>query len=225
MADVGQHFQGSTPRASGLLRSIAWRSLVLAGLLLGAAAPAVAQVVQLPTFQSIGYSGTVWVPDSGAAFLGGLNQRRSAVASRGPLLPNFSASQIVEAGGMVVKVDVVDPRALDRELKIDSHQAARHRGAPHRMADLRGERDRTTAGPSVSDLSTPPDDRLAKGKWLVRRARAALDDRLPQVARIYYLQALPLLPPELQALAQAELNRVSVVKPTRFKLPMVLQPE
>lgn len=164
-------------------------------------ATAMAQVVQLPTFSSVGYSGTVWVPDQGSASLAGSGFDWGSWSSRNGMLPNFSTNRLVEAGGVVVNVEVVDPRALDRELRIDVALAQRRR-------------EQAVAETSSRPVSLqPPDDPVEKGKWLVRRARAALADRLPQVARIYYQQALPLLTPELQRLAQQELNRLPDPRP------------
>ncbi|KAA1257799.1 hypothetical protein LF1_02890 [Rubripirellula obstinata] len=73
-----------------------------------------AQVIQLPTVRTFSYSGPVLVPDSGSAYLGGVN--RSAVSSqRRGLSRNFG--QANAASGAVVSATIIDLDEMDRQIR------------------------------------------------------------------------------------------------------------
>lgn len=82
--------------------------LISLGLL---AISADAQVVQLPTFRSFGYVGSVRVPDGGTMVLGG-NNTFSSGSARGRGLGMSST-----AGGAAASVNVIDHAAIDRRIR------------------------------------------------------------------------------------------------------------
>jgi hypothetical protein len=74
--------------------------------------------VQLPTFSFFTISTTVLVPDSGTAFMGGVNGGTGAGRQNGaPGLPGSRAGgSSVNAGGMTITAQIHDLREMDRAL-------------------------------------------------------------------------------------------------------------
>ncbi|MGC3966492.1 MAG: hypothetical protein QM775_03725 [Pirellulales bacterium] len=114
-----------------------------------------ATTVQLPTFSFFTISTTVNVPDSGGAFLGGVDRSTGNIHSNGPPgLTNRAGSSGVAGGGISVGAQIIDLRAMDKQLLAEAaaeRQASARYEATQRWA-TRLERARaSTAGqPSVS---------------------------------------------------------------------------
>ncbi len=90
------------------------------------ASSAVAQAVQLPTFEYTTVNTTVSVPDRGGAYLGGVNRAASGSSTSGaPLLPmrNRSYGSSTGATGMSVGVYVHDFEAMEAGLMNDTLHA------------------------------------------------------------------------------------------------------
>lgn len=142
-------------------------------------------VVQLPSLQTFFYSGTVVVPDSGGAYLGGV--RRSASSARrrglnrgfGSTLGNPQAS---------VTATIIDHNEIDRQLL----------GAdPRDIAKAGGKR------PVAKPL-----DPVEEGKALVRFARQQYREGKRTAAFDTYLMAINVLQGRLRELAKVEFRRV-----------------
>jgi hypothetical protein len=79
---------------------------------------ATAQVVQLPSMSTFSVETSVLVPDSGAAYLGGVNRSSHWMSSRGPgwgpLGRNRGTAAGASAGGMMVRATIIDNDELDK---------------------------------------------------------------------------------------------------------------
>ncbi len=157
------------------VRCLAWTFLIA---LAGAAAPVSAQIIQLPSVHTFSSSGSVLVPDSGGAYLGGRNFSASRSMSRPG---NRTLDRRAGAGGTSVHVTIIDLDALDRDiLGSDPNQ-------------LRQKHSRVE--PSE------------EGKQLVRFARSQLKSGNQGAAFDAYRMAVAILPGELRGLAVAEMRR------------------
>lgn len=74
----------------------------------------VATTLQLPTFSFFTISTTVLVPDSGTGYLGGVG--RSGSGSRSNGLGSRAGTSGVDIGGMTVRAQIHDLKAMDRAL-------------------------------------------------------------------------------------------------------------
>jgi hypothetical protein len=76
-----------------------------------------AQVVQLPSTRSLGYSGSVWVPDGGTSAIGGQSGVRygSRNSGWGPFSNSASGSSL-SSSGVSASVQIIDLAALDAAL-------------------------------------------------------------------------------------------------------------
>ncbi|WP_146416335.1 hypothetical protein [Crateriforma conspicua] len=138
------------------------------------------QVVQLPTFRTFSYSGSVLVPDGGTAVLGG---NSSAFRSRS--LRGNGQSSARSFGGGSVTATIIDLDAMDRKMRgLDSTA---------RRTDV-----------------TPADhvERIEEGKSLVRYARKMASMGKLSQARMAYKMAIGKLDGRLAELAAAESRRL-----------------
>ncbi len=167
------------------------RSIVAASLLAGFfASQSHAQVVQLPSISTFSYSGTVLVPDSGSAYLGG---RNSASSSSQRQFGSRAAGSGIGVSGAGVHATIIDLGAMDREmLGVDPMSL--------RGMSLRGLRDATRQSTIA--------ERTEEGKQLVRFARAQFRSGNQGAAYDAYRMAINVLEGELRALALAEFQRV-----------------
>ncbi len=138
------------------MRRIVTASLVSAFTVLGLT-PCVAQnqvpsVVQLPTFSFFTFSGTVVVPDSGAAYLGG-NRRGALGYNRQGWQRSFGMQQASPQAS--IHAQIIDLNEMDEQLL---------GGTP---ADFM-RRNREAALAKAKDRNVDPDE---EGKALVRHAR------------------------------------------------------
>lgn len=156
-------------------------------LFAGFASVATAQapsVIQLPSFSTFSYSGSVMVPDSGAGYLGGVN-RASSVNSRRGL--NRRASQSLGNSAAVVRPRIIDLQAMDRHI-------------------LGGDPKEFLAKQTTAKAKTSV--RIEEGKSLVRFARRRYTAGDKSAARSAYLLAIDILDGRLRQLAIAEYRRL-----------------
>lgn len=149
------------------------------------AAPACGQVVQLPTFHFFSVSTSVSVPDSGGAYLGGID--RSSLSSRQfqlPLLPGQSARDFVQSTqGMSVRATVHD---LQRP-QMESTQAPENPAERFRTRLAAASREQVPRAASTRRAEIERDEQEAV-QFLAQGDRAR-DAGKPQVARVYYTMA------------------------------------
>ena len=169
------------------LRHFALGSIVSALACLPASAQrAIPSVVQLPSFQTFSYSGSVVVPDSGGAYLGG-NRTSSSSSRRRGLNRGFGFAQ--GASQLSVHPTIIDNNEIDRQLL---------GGTPKQfLASNRGKE-------SVSK----PVDRNEEGKSLVRFARRQYQEGNKTASFDTYRLAIEVLDGRLEELAKAEFRRV-----------------
>ena len=151
----------------------------------------IGQTVQLPSFETFSYSGSVLVPDSGTAFLGG-NKSSSFGSSRGGLQRGFGSSQSISQA--TASAAIIDLAEMDRQIL---------GGTPEQF--LQREREREKSGAAPSSMMVDPDYR---GKAIVRYARAQYRQGNTSAAFAGYQQAIAVLSPQLKRLATAEFKRV-----------------
>ena len=147
--------------------------------------------VQLPSFSSFSYNGTVLVPDRGATYLGGVNRSATGMNRRG-LSRGFGTQQSI--GQAVAHAHIIDNNEIDRQIL---------GGSPTEF--LRRERlakDQQGAERKIID----PD---SEGKALVRHARKEYKAGKQSAAFASYQLAIQVLAsPRLRDLAKAEFKRV-----------------
>lgn len=141
-------------------------------------------VIQLPTFSSFSYSGTVVVPDSGTGYLGGVKRSSSGSSRRG--LSRSSGQSLGNSGAMITPT-IIDLQAMDRQiLGSDPKQfLAKQRSGKTKVAV-----------------------RTEEGKSLVRFARRRYKQGDKSAARSAYLMAIDILDGRLRQLAIAEYRRL-----------------
>ncbi len=176
--------------------------------------PAPGQTIQLPSFHRFSYSGGVLVPDRGSASLGGVSRSYSSRTSR-------RGSGVARGGGLShagasARVTIIDHEAIDRQLRgLPADRRPLANGKPSAAAGSTATG--TTATGSKRPAANPPADRSAdppaidpdaEGKALVRYARRQYRAGHHASAFDAYQLALSALSPGLQALAEAEFNRV-----------------
>ncbi|WP_372719136.1 hypothetical protein [Novipirellula sp.] len=166
---------------------------VIAILLWGGTATS--QTVQLPTMETFSYSGSVLVPDGGAAFLGG-NQSASFGSNRSGLQRGFGSSQSISQA--TASATIIDLAEMDRQIL---------GGTPEQFLERERDRElkREKPGTATQAMTLDPDYR---GKSLVRYARAQYRQGNTSAAFEGYRQAIAVLSPHLRNLATAEFKRV-----------------
>lgn len=158
-----------------------------------------AQIVQLPSFHSFSYSGTVEVPDSGSLSLGGNRSSASHRSQQGGLFPGpLTRRDMHAAGQAAVTASIIDHQEIDRQilgLRPDQMVAQHQRIEAQRNRDRQGIREV---------------DRTAEGKALVRHARSLYQQGQLSAAQDCYKLAVSLLEPTLRDLAIAEMRRLGL---------------
>ena len=147
----------------------------------GATSNAFAQVVQLPSFRTFSYSGSVLVPDSGSAYLGGVNRSATSSQRRG-FGRNFGQS--ASSSGAVVSATIIDLDEMDRAI---------------RGADIQRE---------IAQRKKLVAKKQAEGKQLVRYARQQYREGNLSSSRNAYRVAISVLDGNLKQLAIAEYRRL-----------------
>jgi hypothetical protein len=162
------------------------RSIVFATLAIGYfATQSHAQVVQLPSIRTFSYSGTVLVPDSGSAYLGG-NYSGSASSQR--RFGSQAAGVGMGVAGASVRTTIIDLDAMDGEIL--------------------GADPKSLRGPHNTSRPATMAERTEEGKQLVRFARAQFRSGNQGAAFDAYRMAIDLLQGELRELATSEFRRV-----------------
>ena len=152
--------------------------------------------VQLPSFSSFSYNGTVLVPDSGAAHLGSVNRSATGLNRRG-LSRGFGQQQSI--GQASAHVQIIDNAEIDRQILGMSPSELRRR-------ELALERHAARSRVTTSSKQVDPD---AEGKALVRHARSQYKAGKQSASFTTYRRAIAALKsPKLQELATAEFKRV-----------------
>lgn len=150
----------------------------------GTASVAIGQVVQLPSIETFSYSGTVLVPDSGSAYLGGIRRSASSYSRRGGSRAFGSALGNSQAS---VSATIIDHDEIDRQLL----------GAtPQRFAHSR-----------PVPWETNRADPIEEGKALVRYARAKYRQGQQSASFDGYRMAIAVLRGRLRQLATDEFRR------------------
>lgn len=150
-------------------------------------------VVQLPSFQTFSYSGTVVVPDSGAGYLGG--NRSSASGARRRAFNRAFGSSLGNSQASVAPT-IVDHNEIDRQLL---------GGTPKEF--VKSERKNAAAG-NLGGTKRKSIDPVEEGKALVRFARAQYREGKKSAAFDTYLMAIQVLNGRLRELAIVEFRRV-----------------
>ncbi len=166
---------------------------------------ALPSVVQLPSFSTFRFNGTVVVPDSGGAYLGGVKRYASGTARRGRGLGHGIGAGLGNSG-MSVHATIIDLDEIDRQIL---------GGTPEEF--LRRERQKEARQGGKSQVASDPD---AEGKALVRYARRMYREGNHSKAFDGYLVAMDVLSPQLRDLAAAEFRRVfgdAAVQATRMQ--------
>ncbi len=91
--------------------------MLFATLLVATSSGALAQTIQLPSFNNVGVNTTVIVPDRGSAYLGGSRRAGSNWSSFGALPRTRGWGIRRQASGMSVSARIHDPRAADAALR------------------------------------------------------------------------------------------------------------
>ena len=178
-------------------RLLVCASLTLIGLISGNESQAqgrrLPSVVQLPSFSFFTFQGTVVVPDSGAAYLGGVKRAASGVTNRGRGLGHGIGAGLSHSGASI-HATIIDHAEIDRQIL---------GGTPQEF--LQRERAKQAQAGGKPNVLPDPD---AEGKSLVRFARKMYREGKRTKAFDGYLLALDVLSPTLRDLAADEFRRV-----------------
>ena len=169
-------------------RCVVWLSLMLLGLVGGARAQRAGSTVQLPTFSHFSSGTTVWVPDRGGAYLGGVRRAASGRVGFGtPMLPARTSTKVSgsvrSASSVHVTVTVHDFAAMDEYLLSrktpfsQSLQSAQSPAATTALAPT-GRPQNPQGGlarkpPSRTGFGDPPPMRVTTAERLRRRRQPA----------------------------------------------------
>jgi len=175
------------------------RMVIFLAYLIACQTQAFCQIIQLPSFHSFSYSGTVVVPDGGTTSLGGNTYSSSSRSQRSGLFPGpIARSGQSQFGNAAATATIIDHQAIDQQLLGQSRrQMIDRQEAINRQVD-RQERGMKTA------------DRTEEGKSLVRYARSLYEQRRYADARDAYEMAVAILDPSLQKHAIAEMRRLGL---------------
>ena len=163
-----------------------------------AAQPALAQVVQLPTFSVFSIQTSVMAPDRGAAYLGGARAYSTGRTAFSPaaVLGNSSFGQAAVAAGLAASATILDQDAMDRAvLAAAGGQNASPAISPPRpyVADFATPANHAARGFSLADAERMRDAdvsaRQNEAIDYVARARRAEADGKTSVAITYYQMA------------------------------------
>ena len=183
--------------------------------------------VQLPTFRFFTVQTTVSVPDSGAAYLGGIKRARDGRITRGiGPLRNGAIGMERGAAGMHVKATIIDQQELDAAVLAEA--ASKRGGFDPSLAKADAlTRNVGQAGSSGQARSTEPPiesvaairarnaaaaaERQSEAEQYFVKAEQAEADGKPAVARIYYQMVARRNAGDLSALAN---SRLAAIAPT-----------
>ncbi len=107
--------------------------------------------VQLPTFSFFTISTTVNVPDSGGAFMGGINSAGSASRTNGgPGFSNRAGGSGLNGGGVSVTAQIHDLREMDRQLLAEAAAERKYQAAQLWAARVERAKVSTAGRPTIS---------------------------------------------------------------------------
>lgn len=175
------------------MSSLRWAllSLAISGLLeITAAEGQLPSVVQLPSFQTFSYSGSVLVPDRGTVSLGG-NRTSANFSSRSPFRRSAFGGQTSQQASL--SATIIDLDEMDRQIL---------GGSPGQFAS------RSSADSGRGLAHRRQVDPVEEGKALVRHARQQFRDGRKSDAFATYQVAIDVLQGNLRELAIAEFRRV-----------------
>ncbi len=138
--------------------------------------------VQLPSFSSFSYNGTVVVPAGGSTYLGGVNRSATGMNRRG-LSRGFGSS--LGRSGASVHATIIDHNAIDRQL-------------------LGMSKEELIAGKQTRKRVSPTEE----GKALVRHARKLYLEGKKGDSFDTYRMAIGILPTGLREIAVKEFERL-----------------
>jgi len=151
-------------------------------------------VVQLPTFHTFSYRGSVLVPDGGTTSLGGVKRSAIGYSRRGWNRGYGSVQSNAQAS---VSANIIDLNEMDRQILGASPQEFLRRARAQELAGL-------TRG-TVPRLTLSNTD---EGKALVRFARQEYQAGRKSSAFNAYSMAIDKLDGRLRSLAEVEFRRV-----------------
>lgn len=148
-----------------------------------------ATTVQLPEYSMFGVNTSVSVPDSGGAFLGGVNRGQMGANQNGPLPSNRSSGASRSATGASVKASVHDFAAMDEQLLGGNGSVAK--SAPPAAKDTSSA---ARAVASVAEARRQHEAEQSAGddasQQYLAKARQAEEDGKLNLAKAYYQLAL-----------------------------------
>lgn len=172
-------------------------------------------VVQLPSFHTFSYGGSVLVPDGGSTLLGGVKRSATGYNRRGWNRAYGSANSTSNA---VVSARIIDLAEMDRQILGGSPEEFLRRMRIQEQQTMAthkptGVLDRTRAmaeqhAPATGLTQTRPLSRTEEGKALVRFARQEYREGRKSSAIQAYGMAINQLDGRLKTLAIAEFRRV-----------------
>lgn len=177
---------------------------LLVGLLVSMPLTANAQgtTVQLPTISNFSYSGSVLVPDSGGAYLGGSSRTSNYFRSYGFGAPNTHSNSLRSASDAQARVFIIDHQAWDRSVL---------GGTPEEFLRRHRTQQKFRSSAATTENSWLPGQKAAsstdvnaRGKQLVRKGRAAAEQGDQRLTKYYYQLAKLYLDDNLARLAEAE---------------------
>ncbi len=193
-------FRPVPPKSCGIVAALV--AIAAAGFVSDSAHAQLPTTVQLPSFSSFSYRGTVVVPDSGGAYLGGVNRSATGLNRRG-LSRGFGSS--LGRSGASVHATIIDHREIDRRLLGTSKKEFIAAGRTN-VQDLRQAGQRTNRT-NVQDRKRRTVSPTEEGKELVRYARKLYREGKKGDAFDTYRMAIKILPTGLRELAIKEFER------------------
>jgi len=165
-------------------------------------------VVQLPSFHTFSYRGSVLVPDGGTTSLGGVKRSATGYNHRGW---NRGYGSVNSTSNASVSARIIDLAEMDRQILGGSPQEfLRRKRAEEQQAiatglpvATTGQQTQVTRSPAASTLS-----RTEEGKALVRFARQEYREGRKSSSIQAYGMAINQLDGRLKTLAVAEFRRV-----------------
>lgn len=172
-----------------------------------------AQTLQLPTFSSFSVETSVLVPDRGSALMGGTRRSSSGSSQSGPLRGSQSRGSSAAAGGIDVSAFVHDFEAMDQAVlaKAAQKRGEQTRENPNFPAARSGERLSSVADIRRRQVQGTGQEADDSGGYL-NRARAAVADGKPNVARVYFQMAERRAQGSAKADIQAEMSGLGAAK-------------
>ena len=155
----------------------------------------VPSVVQLPSFHTFSYRGSVLVPDSGATSLGGVKRSASGYNHRGW---NRGYGSMNSTSNASISARIIDLAEMDRQIL---------GGTPHEFLRRMQMQDIVDRRESRAGTPEPRLSPTEEGKALVRFARKEYRAGRKSASMQAYQMAIAKLDGHLQTLAESEFRR------------------